>query len=324
MLQRFVLIAFLAVGGSRTFAQDEFQTVDSPFAQEGPKAVYINDQGSYFLGNRKGAAIYSYANKTYWSELKFVRSAGLRATDNSGFTEQGFIYKDKEDPTSFFFGASSFNTVDGRTRWRLYISGDGQTFTGVKTYSGTVRSEPTQESVTDFLASLQGASDRDSSSGARFPLTTDTVTDHDGQTTAYVHAKASRRSQDGLVELFVRVKKAGLNGSGYAYGQVVLLDDTQNTLFKSDILNVHRGANADPLNNPGVARGKTDGSFTVPLDVINRTRHLAIVAKASNNSGLPRDIDEFTASLNKIRDALEAGRGVAEEAIKIYLIASGG
>ena len=154
----------------------------------------------------------------------------------------------------------------------------------------------------------------------QFPIDIPTAQKSVGNTTAKVWAKLSKQPTQGLIELHVYCKKTGLNGTGFAYGQVALLDKDANTLFKSPILSKTKGANADPFNNPGVAEGQADADYTVSLDTLLKTKTAAVIVSATDNSGLPSDIDEFTELLKKVRDIVKIGGEIAADVAKIVVL----
>ncbi len=132
-----------------------------------------------------------------------------------------------------------------------------------------------------------------------------------GSTTARAWAKVSKQPDKGLIELWVHVKKTGLNGTGFAYGQVALLDVDNNTIFKTDILSKTKGANADPFNNPGVAEGEAQQDFEVPLNVLAATKTVAVLINAADNNGLPDSLQDFTNSLKQVEDLLKTASNIA-------------
>ncbi len=154
----------------------------------------------------------------------------------------------------------------------------------------------------------------------QFPIQTSEARKSVGSTTAKASEKISKQPTGGLIELWVHVKKTGVNGVGYAYGMVALLDASNNTLFKTPIVSKQKGANANPFNNPGVAEGDTTGNFTVPMNILMQTKNAAVVINASDNNGLPNDIEDFTNSLRKVKELLDTAAAIAQDVAVIVAL----
>ncbi len=157
---------------------------------------------------------------------------------------------------------------------------------------------------------------------AHFPIQTPEAKQKVGETTATASAKISKQPTKGLIELHVHVKKTGVAGSGTACGQVALLDKDNNTVFQTGVTQKTKGANANPLNNPGVAEDDADGSYDVPLTILNIVQNAAVMARASDSDGFPGSLDEFNQGLDKIKHALDTAVAIAEDVAVIVAIAS--
>lgn len=154
----------------------------------------------------------------------------------------------------------------------------------------------------------------------QFPIQTPEAKKSVGSTTATASATLSKQPTQGFIELRVHVKKTGVFGTGFAYGQVALLDASSNTLFKTPIVSKTRGANADPFNNPGVATGNATGNFAVPMSVLDVTKTVAVLINAADDNGLPNDIQDFTDSLKQVEDLLKVAGQIAADVAAIVAL----
>ena len=105
----------------------------APSPADGTEASYINNEGSFFLAGKDGAAVYRYDNKTYFSKLTCLGPSSLRSGQ---FVDQGFVYKDSKDPFFLYFSSIAQSVPQG-TRYWLYYSFDGRNYTRWLTTTGT-------------------------------------------------------------------------------------------------------------------------------------------------------------------------------------------
>ncbi len=152
-----------------------------------------------------------------------------------------------------------------------------------------------------------------------FPYTTPEVSDKTGDatshTTAYVKAIVSSTPPGGTVQLFVHIKKAGVFGTGTAYGSVLLVDGTGNRLWQSDVFHVSCGADAlSGLNEDDLTPAPLR---PFPATTMQSVKNAAIFAKAVNNNGFPQDIDDLIATMKKVEDLLKTGAAIAEAGVEI-------
>lgn len=144
-----------------------------------------------------------------------------------------------------------------------------------------------------------------------------TVAQQNGSTRATVSSKVSNRPDGtGFVEMTVKVRKSGINGTGYATGRTVLTDRNGNTLWKSDLVRKQKGANFPS----GVASGSAFEDFVIPQEIMNNVENFAIMASASDTIGLPIDISDATDLLNELADFLKAGGEVIRSIRDIVIL----
>jgi hypothetical protein len=148
---------------------------------------------------------------------------------------------------------------------------------------------------------------------AQFPKETGEIEQKEGKTTAYASAKVSMQVDKGLIELWVKVKKTGINGTGYAYAQVALLDAENNTIFKSPILQKHKGASF----GSGVATGQTEADYDVPLEVLNKTAKAILIVRAKDNDGFGDPVESLKKHLDNATELLKKGQEVRDEFMKL-------
>ncbi len=123
------------------------------------------------------------------------------------------------------------------------------------------------------------------------PIKLELVEDKEGSTTAKASGKVCwLPNEEGIrVDLKLYVRKSGINGTGYAFARVDLLDASGNTVWSTPVWRKHKGASVIK----GISEGEDDFDAIAPASLRNTVTNAVLSVRANDSDGLSADLEKF-------------------------------
>ena len=142
------------------------------------------------------------------------------------------------------------------------------------------------------------------------PITLARIEDKDGATTAKASGKVSwlPKGEGIRVDLKLYVRKSGVNGKGFAFARVDLLDAAGNTIWSTPVWEKHKGASF----SAGTADGEEDFHAIAPASLRNTVTNAVLSVRANDDDGFSTDLEKFFAKVGSEIQKVKGERKFAQ------------